>query len=265
MRSLIWLAAASQVACSAKPVERAPLASDLCGKKVCTTTPRMGISASAPAPENVDAGGVVGTSEQGSLSLDVVMARSADASETEPLGSDIIHLVVDADDGTRTEADYEGSELMLAGVGPAPYWLRLRPDDDTLLITTLLPLAAGQPNASVPVFERRVFEDVANNLSIPVALAADRGHAVLFFTRNDLPLPGVSVAVAEGRVAYDSGTLFSDGLEVTQEHGAAALLNLPAVPFPGGSSEVDVTFLGETVVLDIELCRDAVTLVTVPL
>jgi hypothetical protein len=255
---------ASLCACSSEPVERPPLASDRCGGELCTLQPRMGIAGGVDA---IDAGDALqsGDDQQGSMSFDVAVATRADASQSRPLGSEAIEVVIDAADGARTELDYDGGESESIAPGPAPFWFRLRPLDDSDLMTTLLPVPEARSLLGLFVFERRVFQDVADNLAIPVDLSADRGHAVLLFTRDGLPLPGVSVSVPEGRVAYDAGTLFSDGVEVTQERGAAALLNLPAVPFPGGSSELEVTFLGETVLLEIELCRDAVTLVTLPL
>jgi hypothetical protein len=257
-----WLWLPVLYACAPEPVERAPLASDRCGGEICTMPPRMGIGGSAlPA----DAGpAVVSDAGGAAVSLEVQLATRADGSELGPLGSERIDVVVDAANGVRTEFTYDGGEQEVSLAGPAPYWFRLRPEAAEL-ITTLLPVARVSSNLVLPLFDRRVFEDVADNLAIPVALASDRGHAVMLFTRGGLPLSGVSVAVADGRVAYDAGTLFSDGVEVTQERGAAALLNLPAVTFPGGSSEVQVTVDGETSLVEIELSRDAVTLVTMSL
>lgn len=249
--------------CANEPVERAPLASDLCDDGPCKLPPRTGIGGVGAAPSDGGAPLPGGDAGQGVL-LDFVVATRADASQTRDLANASLEVVVDAADGTRNRVQFGGSPISIDAIGRAPYWFRVRPLDEGL-VTTLVPVPEAPQMLTLPVFERRVIEDVADNLTSPVALDPERGHAVLLFTRDGLPLPGVRVSVDGGRVAYDVGTLFSDALEETQERGAAALLNLPAVSFPGGSSEVLASFLGETVVIEIELAQGGVTLVTLRL
>jgi hypothetical protein len=245
----------------AKEVEHAPFAEDICAESLCTRPPLSRVSGSTPA--SMDAGMGDAGSEPVAAEGTIVVVETPDLLQTRPLEGASVELVFDARTGERTRLDSDDGSFESPDVGANPYWVRVRPTEDpTDLLATL---TRTDSLDTVLVFERRAIEDVADNLTLPVALDPTKGHAIFNFVRDGLPLQGVALDVPDGRVAYDSGTLFSDGIEATQERGAAVALNVAAVVFPGGSAEFEVLLDGSIQVVEIELSQDAVTVVTLSL
>lgn len=194
---------------------------------------------------------------------EVLVRLTPDGLETRPLDSASVEIVIDSRTRERTIWSSDDGSFVASSIGSKPYWVRVRQTDGIAdLLTTLTRVENVE---RVDIFERRVLEDVADNLALPVLLDPKMGHALFYFVRDDSPLEGVSLVVNEGSVAYDSGALFTDAFEATQEGGAAILLNVSAVPFPGGTSEFEIVVDGQSERVEIELAQDAVSVVTLEL
>lgn len=264
-RRFVVVSSALVFGCGNATEERPPLARDTCGGDPCVTTPLVGVGVGA-ATGDAGAPSPGGSSSGGLLAGDVIVVISADLTQTLPFGLAELAVRVEADDGRVSESTYGGGDFEIELTGRAPHWLSLRQTAGTQnLITTLQPVERGT-DQTVSMVERQVIEDIADNLATgPLVLSADRAHALLQFTRNGVPLSGVSVVTTDGTVAYDLGSIYSDALDATAERGTAALMNLSAVPFPGGSSEVEIATADTRFVFELQLAQDAVTLVVMEL
>jgi hypothetical protein len=255
------------VQCGNKKEERFPPASDRCGRNLCTRPSNGGVVGRVPLDAGSDAGVVTLDPDAGtSFSTEVVILTTGDLQQSRAFSGASLEISAEARDGTRTEQDYGGGPLSFAARGRAPFWMTLRQTGGSAELLTTLSVFDTAGNAPLPIVERAVLEDIADNLAgNPQLLQLDRAHAVLHFTDQGDPAIGVALSAVQGTIAYDVGTTYSDVLESTNERGAAALLNLPAVPLPGGSLEIQVTYQSETSTLQLRVAQDAVTLMSVAL
>lgn len=257
----LWLLCS---ACAQESPERSPLASDRCGGEPCERPAFGGITGRTV----FDAGVAPGDAGQASEFLaDVVVLFSPDFQQAQPLSAASLDVIVESSDGLETSVRTSEPRLTLSALGRPPYWAKLRQRDGTAdLMGSLVPFADTSDGRVLPIVERQVLQDITDNLAgNPVPPNPLLGHAFVSFLREGLPLPGVSVTLAQGTVAYDAGFIYSDVLIETGERGMVALLNMPAVPFPGGSTSIQFSFEQRSTLLRLQLAQDAVTLVTVEL
>ena len=178
----------------------------------------------------------------------------------------------------RVSATISGGEDFTLNEGAVTTWLwvavrQTNGEATRDLITTLQPVnSMAATSAELVIADRLSLSDLATigTLVMPTELDPTRGHALIHFVNGaGTPVSDVSLAntpnIASAVLAYDAGPAFSDGLDSTQVAGAVLILNMGAEIFPGGTKRLLYRQGAMEQPLDIEVARDALTLVTVTL
>lgn len=253
-------------ACSSEPQEHPEFAPDYCSKHLCTTTPGVGVTGKGPAA--VDGGSAADRpNPTDDTAFELRIVTNASLLQSMPFSSATVDVWIDDAEGGRFTTTTSSADITVGPLGDAPYWGRVRETGGAVsLLGTLQYLPEQSSPKVLNIVDVDALLDLRDQLSTPIELDPSQGHAILSFTRNGVPALGVWVEVGLASLAaYDLGTSFSDVLDGTGERGMATLLNLPAVPFPGGSTELVVHDGDETTRVEVELAQQSVTLMTIPL
>lgn len=254
--------------CAAEDPHRPPFISDQCGDDACSApTISGGVAGNnpevvdAPAPADVDPDGV-----DGQLSTTVAVALSPDLTTLASL-SEAVRVIGPAADGTVAEVTVSDSERFVLDLASPPIWLRVQPESDARLLTTLQRRDTLEAEAPLLVMDRQVLADVSEALAVnPVALDPAGGHAVVHLVDGSgAPIVGAQVLSESGVVAYDIGATFSDSTPETADRGAAAIFNVSAAAEPGSDVVFVVVTPDATVSIQLPMLQGALTLANVEL
>lgn len=236
----------------------------------------QGGDSSVDEPDAGHQGALVGTIDVLSSQVpgaDLTLATALDFGtvEVSSPGSVMTRVSVDVD----AETDFVLPEVAVS----AQLWVALRQLDGSAtqdLITTLQPVDSTRASEhSLFIADRTSLEDLAavGSLSAPAELDVTKGHAILHFVSRasnpPTPIPGIRIVsnsgVSGAIIAYDAGVAFTDSTTATDLGGSVLILNMGAQVFPGGTKRLVYDREGIESPLDIEVARDALTVVTVAL
>lgn len=234
----------------------------------------QGGTAGSDEPDAGTEGALVGT-------IDVISSEVPGADLTQATALDFGAVEVSSPGSvmTRVSVDVQGeSDFVLPEVAvSARLWVALRQLDGSAtqnLITTLQPVdSTRMAEHGLFIADRTSLEDLAavGSLSAPADLDVSKGHALLHFVSRDTdpptPIQGISMvsnsSVTGAIIAYDAGVAFTDSTTATDLGGSVLILNMGAQVFPGGTKRLVYEREGVESPLELEVSRDALTVVTV--
>lgn len=254
--------------CSDKDPEPAPLLEDCVGEN-CKT---IGSPGGNNKPGD-GSGGSGGGSDLEGVTTTVVGTILSTVDAGFLLGSTYVgasKVKAQGANGSIIETDTAAGQFIIEDVAAGVNWFSLEDQHvQRTLIPTLQPVVVDPDNPQTVLVgvDEQIFLSVLD-LMVPTQIPqANAGHAILFFTRsNNQPVSGVSIKswASAGAVAYDASPSYEvadpPDQGATGALGAVMLVNLPAIPYPGSS--VDIQFEeegGDTKVVTIRVASGHVT------
>lgn len=242
LRSLgLAAAAVACVACASKPEKRFPAAADCTGSG-CLPAVIIGGGGGTDASANTDAG-VASTNDAGVLAVEAVVVKGLTANLATVTRE--VNEIVDVSfvGNQEFEARVTGDALLELPGKSLPGWLRVEVADAPSKFKSTLRWTDGKEDPlQLLTADFGLYADVAAALAVqPLALSVKSALVLMTFRDVDGKLlPGLSLRVSSGVVAYDTGATFSDAIAETGEQGAVLWFNAPV-----GAGVTTVDFLVE--------------------
>jgi hypothetical protein len=157
-------------------------------------------------------------------------------------------------DGTDVLAAYNGQlspTFMMTDVAAGDRWFFVRDDSagaSGIYSTYSFRRLPDPATISLAVIDTQVLADIGTTLPVAVAVDSGKAQVILKFSRNGLPLSGVTLGTdlsTLADIAYDegSGGVYSNQTTATGSGGTILLLNMNSVP---NGEFLNVTFLDAT-------------------